>query len=149
DPLGYLGDGVFGSDALTVNPYLGRDSLEPFVDQAAANGRGLFVLVKTSNPGSRDLQDLTTTDDRPVYLHTAALVGELGRPYRDEDGYSPVGAVVGATHPQVLREVRRALPYSVLLVPGYGAQGARAEDVAGAFDADGAGGRQSSLGEAT
>lgn len=135
----YLGDGVFGSDALTVNPYLGRDSLEPFVEQAVAKERGLFVLVKTSNPGSRDLQDLTTSDNRAVYLHTAAMVDTLGRAYRDEDGYSPVGAVVGATHPQVLREVRQVLPHSVLLVPGYGAQGASAEDVAGAFDADGLG----------
>ena len=135
----YLGNGVFASDALTVNPYLGGDSLEPFVTQAVRADRGLFVLVKTSNPGSADLQDSRLDNGTPLYEHVAGLVTRLAEPHRGPSGYAPVGAVAGATHPEALRTLRALLPYSVLLVPGYGAQGAGAEDVAGAFDADGLG----------
>ena len=135
----YLGNGVFASDALTVNPYLGGDSLEPFVNQAVRADRGLFVLVKTSNPGSSDLQDLRLENGSSLFEHVAGLVTRLAKPYRGPSGYAPVGAVVGGTQPEALGGLRALLPYSVLLVPGYGAQGAGAEDVAGAFDRDGLG----------
>ena len=135
----YLANGVFASDALTVNPYLGGDSLEPFVAQAVKADRGLFALVKTSNPGSADLQDLKLEGGSPLFEHVAGLVTRLAEPHRGPTGYAPVGAVVGGTDPAALSRLRTLLPYSVLLVPGYGAQGAGAEDVAGAFDADGLG----------
>lgn len=135
----YLGNGVFASDALTVNPYLGGDSLEPFVAQAVRADRGLFVLVKTSNPSSTDLQDLRLDNGAPLFEHVAGLVTRLAEPHRGPSEYAPVGAVVGGTDPEALRTLRSLLPYSVLLVPGYGAQGAGAEDVAGAFDSEGLG----------
>lgn len=135
----YLGNGVFASDALTVNPYGGGDSLTPFVEQAVRAERGLFALVKTSNPGSADLQDVRLESGSLLYEHVAGLVTRLAGPHRGPSGYAPVGAVVGAAQPEALTRLRALLPYSVLLVPGYGAQGAGAEDVAGAFDADGLG----------
>lgn len=135
----YLANGVFASDALTVNPYLGTDGLEPFVTQANRAERGLFVLVKTSNPGSADVQDAALEGGERVFERIAALVTRLAEPHRGPSGYAPVGAVVGATYPAELKTLRAALPYSVLLVPGYGAQGGGAEDVAGAFDPDGLG----------
>ena len=135
----YLGNGVFASDALTVNPYLGKDGLEPFITQANRADRGVFVLVKTSNPGSVDLQDAVLGGGERVFERVAALVTRLAEPHRGASGYAPVGAVVGATYPADLKTLRAALPYSVLLVPGYGAQGGEAEDVAGAFDSDGLG----------
>jgi len=136
----YLADGVFASDALTVNPYLGRDSLEPFVRQAVRARRGLFVLVRTSNPGSADLQDARMEDGRRLYEHVADLVASLAEGGAgDGTGYSPVGAVVGATQPKALRALRARLPKSILLVPGYGAQGGRAEDVTAAFHPGGLG----------
>lgn len=135
----YLGRGVFASDALTVSPYLGVDSLEPFAEQAARAERGLFVLVKTSNPGSQDLQDAALGSSERLFERVAALVTRLAEPHRGASGYAPVGAVVGATHPAALGELRAQLPYSVLLVPGYGAQGGGADDVAAAFDERGLG----------
>jgi len=118
------------ADAVTVNPYLGRDSLEPFFER---EGLGVFVLVKTSNPSSVDLQDLPLADGRPVWQHVAGLVDGWGADRIGESGLSSVGAVVGATFPQEVAEARRLLPRSVLLLPGVGAQGARAEDLAEAF----------------
>ena len=135
----YLGNGVFASDALTVNPYLGEDGLEPFVTQSVSADRGMFVLVKTSNPGSVDLQDARLESGERVFERVAALVTRLAEPHRGASGYAPVGAVVGATYPAELGALRARLPYSVLLVPGYGAQGGSAEDVAAAFDQDGLG----------
>jgi orotidine-5'-phosphate decarboxylase len=118
------------ADAVTVNPYLGHDSLEPFF---ARDGLGVFVLVKTSNPSSVDLQDLPLADGRPVWQHVAELVERWGVDLVGASGLSSVGAVVGATFPQEVAEARRLLPRSVLLLPGVGAQGARAEDLAEAF----------------
>lgn len=135
----YLAEGVFSADALTVNPYLGEDGLEPFIRFAKENERGLFVLVKTSNPGSADFQELMTEGGRRLYARVAEKVRVWGESLTDASGYSPLGAVVGATYPDELAELRRALPHSVLLVPGYGAQGASAEDVASAFDDQGLG----------
>lgn len=135
----YLGEGVFAADALTVNPYLGLDSLKPLIAQAVRAGRGLFVLVKTSNPGSRDFQDLRLASGEALYERVADALTALAQAHRDAGGYSPIGAVVGATYPQELAALRRRLPHSWLLVPGYGAQGGSAADVAAAFDARGLG----------
>lgn len=136
----YLGTGEFGADALTVNPYLGLDTLEPFLDAALEGERGVLVLVKTSNPGSADLQDLHLADGRLLHEALADRLTEraLQMPVNAE-GYSPLGAVVGATHPDALARLRRRLPASILLVPGYGAQGGDAADVAHAFDPEGLG----------
>jgi orotidine-5'-phosphate decarboxylase len=124
------------ADAVTVNPYLGYDSLEPFF---AREGLGVFVLVKTSNPGSVDLQDLTLPDGRPLWQHVAELVDRWGADLVGASGLSSVGAVVGATFPQEVAEARHLMPRSVLLLPGVGAQGARAGDLAEAFSIGSAG----------
>ncbi|MFP6766972.1 MAG: orotidine-5'-phosphate decarboxylase [Planctomycetaceae bacterium] len=129
---------VWGADALTVNPYLGRDTLEPFVDVARKRGAGVYVLVRTSNPGAGTLQDLDA-DQRPVYRHVAELVEALAAETAGSSGRGSVGAVVGATYPEELAELRVAMPHAPLLVPGYGSQGAGAGDVAAAFTGEGLG----------
>ena len=126
------------ADALTVNPYLGRDTLEPFVKVATERGAGIYVLVKTSNPGSASFQD-RQSDGMPIYRHVAQVVEELAEQTAEEDGFGCVGAVVGATYPQELAELRAAMPYAPLLVPGYGSQGGAAADVAAAFTPSGLG----------
>jgi orotidine-5'-phosphate decarboxylase len=120
------------ADAVTVNPYLGLDSLEPFL---AHDGLGVLVLLKTSNPGSADLQDLPLEDGRPFWQHVAGLVDRLGEEHVGACGLSSVGAVVGATHPELLETARSLLPQAVLLLPGVGAQGGRLEDLSAAFGA--------------
>ncbi|MGD9644943.1 MAG: orotidine-5'-phosphate decarboxylase [Pirellulales bacterium] len=129
----------WGGDALTVNPYLGVDSLEPFVKVGRQRGAGLFVLVKTSNPGGGQFQDLEVSGAKPVYRHVAALVEQLALNSCREDNYGDVGAVVGATYARQLAELRAAMPHAWLLVPGYGSQGAGARDVAAGFDERGLG----------
>lgn len=133
----YLEDGDFAADALTVNPYLGLDTIEPFVASAEANGRGLFVLVRTSNPGSADLQEAELVGDTRLYQRLARQLAERAATLPLRAGYTSLGAVAGATYPAALAELRRSLPNSLLLVPGYGAQGGTAADVAAAFDEDG------------
>jgi orotidine-5'-phosphate decarboxylase len=113
-----------------VNPYLGHDSLEPFLER---DGLGVFVVVRTSNPGSTDLQDLPLATGRPLWQHVADLVDDWGQDLVGASGLSSVGAVIGATFPQEVAEARRLLPRSVLLLPGVGAQGGRPEDLAEAF----------------
>lgn len=129
---------IWPADAVTVNAYLGSDGVRPFINEAAREGRGLFVLVRTSNPSAREFQDLIS-DGRPLYRHVAERLAEWAAPHRGESGYSFVGAVVGATYPDELRVLREALPGVLFLVPGYGAQGGTARDVAHAFDAQGLG----------
>lgn len=129
---------VWDADALTVNPYLGRDAMEPFIQSARRAGRGLFVLVRTSNPGAGLFQDLVC-DGRPLYLHVAEAVGTWAGENVGRCGYGDVGAVVGATHPTELAVVRHALPNALFLVPGFGAQGGSAADTAPAFRGDGLG----------
>jgi orotidine-5'-phosphate decarboxylase len=129
-----------GADALTVNPFLGADSLQPFVAAAREGGAGLFVLTRTSNPGAADLQQMKAEDGRSVSRHVAALVAELGEPGVGDAGLWDVGAVVGATAPDVLAELRAAMPRAVFLLPGVGAQGGRVEDLAPAFAPGPAGG---------
>jgi orotidine-5'-phosphate decarboxylase len=137
---GYLGRGqcAWNSDALTVSPYLGDDSLAPFVEVANERGAGMFVLVKTSNPGGRMVQD-PVCDGRPLYSRVAEYVEHLALITAGECGYGLVGAVVGATYPDQLAELRAAMPHTWFLVPGYGSQGGTAADVAAAFDARGLG----------
>jgi orotidine-5'-phosphate decarboxylase len=120
------------ADAVTVNPYLGHDSLEPFF---ARDGLGVFVVVKTSNPGSADIQDLPLADGRPLWQRVAGLVDLWGAASIGASGLSTVGAVVGATHPEVLERIRSLLPRAVLLLPGVGVQGGRPEQLAAAFAA--------------
>ena len=126
------------TDAITVNPYLGSDGILPFVKSAAREGKGLFVLIRTSNPSAGEFQDLVA-DGKAIYQHVADHVAEWALPYRGEAGYSLVGAVVGATAPEQLAELRAALPGILFLVPGYGHQGGTAHDVASAFDENGLG----------
>jgi len=130
--------GPWAADALTVNPYLGNDSIEPFVKTAEARGAGIFVLVKTSNPGSKDFQDLVC-DGRTNYEHVAAGVEALAARTSAGGRFGAVGAVVGATWPKQLDDLRAAMPHTWLLVPGFGRQGGRASDVRGAFHPDGLG----------
>jgi orotidine-5'-phosphate decarboxylase len=120
-------------DALTVNPLLGRDSLDPFFAAARRYGGGIFCLVKTSNAGSADMQDLALSDGRPLWTQVAALVDQWGEDLVGESGLSSVGAVVGATFPREVGEARRLMPRSVLLLPGVGEQGGTPADVARAF----------------
>ena len=132
--------GDFEADALTVNPFLGRDALAPFIDAAVRHGKGLYVLVRTSNPGARDLQEHVLQSGERVFERVARLVEELGAPsVSAESGWSAVGAVVGATSPEACEVLRTMLPHTPFLVPGFGAQGATATDVAPAFRADGSG----------
>jgi orotidine-5'-phosphate decarboxylase len=126
-------DGRRPVDALTVNPYLGSDSMEPFLAACRRSGAGLFCLVKTSNAGSADIQDLALSDGRRVWQQVAELVNEWGAGLVGERGLSSVGAVVGATYPRAVAEARRLMPQAVLLLPGIGAQGATPADVARAF----------------
>lgn len=128
----------FQADALTVNPYLGRDAVEPFLKAARAHHRGLFVLVRTSNPGSGLFQNLLC-EGRPLYRHVGESVAAWNHENLGQSGYGDVGAVVGATHPAELVELRAAFPHVWFLVPGYGAQGGTADDVRAAMRPDGLG----------
>jgi orotidine-5'-phosphate decarboxylase len=127
------GAGAPLADAVTVSPYLGRDSLEPFLLACRREGAGIFCVVKTSNVGGAEVQDLVLSDGRPLWQQVARLVHEWGEELVGEHGLSSVGAVVGATHPRAVGEARRLLPRSILLLPGVGAQGATPADVARAF----------------
>lgn len=134
----WTGPDELAADAITVNPYFGYDGIRPFLERARARGRGLFMLVKTSNPSAGELQDLET-EHGPVYERVGALAERWGQPYRGTAGYSLLGAVVGATYPQTLRSLRESLPHTFFLVPGVGAQGGSAADAAAAFDGRGEG----------
>jgi len=127
------------ADAITLNPYLGSDSVEPFLAASRRTGAGLFCIVKTSNPGGGDVQDVELSDGRRLWQHVAGLVREWGEELVGERGLSTVGAVVGATYPREVAEIRKLLPQSVLLLPGIGAQGAGPADVARAFTSGPAG----------
>lgn len=129
---------VWDADALTVNPYLGRDAVEPFLQSARKTNRGLFVLVRTSNPGAGLFQDLDC-GGKPLHQHVAAAVAAWSNECLGECRLGDVGAVVGATNPAELLRLRELLPDVWFLVPGYGAQGGTAADVAGAFRTDGLG----------
>lgn len=135
DPQG----AIWGADALTVNPYLGSDTLEPFVRVAVEREAGLYVLVRTSNPGAGTFQDETGSDGKPLFHKVAAIVEQLADSTRHSSAYGAVGAVVGATYPRELAELRQVLAHAPLLIPGYGSQGGRGVDIASAFDGEGLG----------
>ena len=138
--LGEQNVSVAGCDFLTVNAYLGTDGVQPFLDDCKKYDRGLFILVKTSNPSSGELQDLKLTDGRTVYECMGDMVEGWGSDMVGAYGYSAVGAVVGATHPAKAKILRDRLPHTFFLIPGYGAQGGKAEMLKNCFDANGLGG---------
>ncbi|MDR2531701.1 MAG: orotidine-5'-phosphate decarboxylase [Oscillospiraceae bacterium] len=129
----------FPVDALTVNAYLGSDGITPFTDACKKYDKGIFVLVKTSNPSSGELQDKLISGV-PVYEIMGRLCEEWGRESEKRYGYSGVGAVIGATYPEQIKEMREKLPNTFFLIPGYGAQGGRSGDLKAAFDSRGLGG---------
>lgn len=130
---------IFDADSLTINPYLGWDGIKPFVEECAKYEKGIFVLVKTSNPSSGDLQDLQMEDGKAIYEIMGHLVDSWGANEVGESGYSFVGAVVGATYPEQAAKLRKIMPNNIFLVPGYGAQGGGAADVKPCFNEDGLG----------
>ncbi len=130
-PFGEL-DGL-GADMVTVNPLMGVDALEPFVEAARAAGAGVLVLVRTSNPGARDVEDLPLAGGGAVWERLAAIVERLGADGVGESGLSDVGAVVGATEPEHVRRARELMPHAPFLLPGVGAQGGRVEELAPAW----------------
>lgn len=136
----YLTNREFLADFLTVNPYLGSDGILPFVEDCSKNDKGIFVLVKTSNPSSDELQNLKAENGKTIYEIVGELVEKWGEELRGKYGYSQVAAVVGATHPVQLKELREKMPHTFFLIPGYGAQGGKAKDIALAFDKNGIGG---------
>jgi orotidine-5'-phosphate decarboxylase len=133
----FLGDRDFGCDAVTVNPYLGSDTLMPFLN-AIPRGRGVFALVKTSNPSAVEFQDLTTPEG-PLWECVARRVEGIASDFIGESGLSAIGAVVGATYPKDARRARELMPNAIILAPGYGAQGATASDAVAAARPDGLG----------
>jgi len=126
-------------DAVTVNGYLGSDGLTPFISEGDADGRGIFILVRTSNPSGAVIQDFADASGKKFYQHMAEQVAALGRDSVGSSGLSRVGAVVGATYPDEARQLREMMPEQLFLVPGYGAQGATAADCAASFRPDGTG----------
>ncbi len=130
---------AFDVDFLTVSPFLGRDSITPFVDVCISCNKGIFVLVKTSNAGSGEIQDIKREDGLTVSQTLAGFVEEKAKQFVGANGYSSIGAVVGATYPEEARLLRERMPTSYFLVPGYGVQGGGAHDVVPCFNADGLG----------
>ena len=130
---------AFGADALTVNGYLGTDGIKPLAEICDKKDKGIFVLVKTSNPSSGELQDMKLENGSTVYAQMGSMCENWGESLMGKYGYSGVGAVVGATYPDQLAEMRAKTPHTFFLVPGYGAQGGGAQDAKNAFDKRGLG----------
>ena len=128
----------FDEDFATVNPYLGSDGVKPFIDVCKQENKGLFILVKTSNPSSGEFQD-QKIDGKPLYELVGEKVAQWGEEHMGESGYSYVGAVVGATYPEQGEILRKVMPKSFILVPGYGAQGGKGKDLVHFFNEDGLG----------
>lgn len=133
-------ESIFDVDFVTVNPYMGTDCVKPFVEDCKKYDKGIFILVKTSNPSSGELQDLKLENGKEVYMQVADLVEKWGEDLVGEYEYSSVAAVVGATYPEQLEQIRSKAPHTYFLIPGYGAQGGKAEDIALGFDKNGLGG---------
>ena len=131
---------AFPSDFVTVNGYLGSDGIVPFVEQCEKNDKGIFVLVKTSNPSGAEIQNMVLENGVPMYEYMGGLVEKWGESTIGKYGYSAVGAVVGATHPTEAARLREILPHTFFLIPGYGAQGGNAEMLKSCFGANGLGG---------
>lgn len=135
----FLTNGPLSGDMVTVNPFLGSDGYNPFIEVAEMNNKGLFLLLKTSNPSSFEIQDLPLESGEILYMQMAKDINALAVATRGENNYSFIGAVVGATYPSDAKKVRKLLPHSIFLVPGLGAQGGKAEDLAVFFDEKGLG----------
>ena len=131
---------IYDVDFVTLNPYMGIDSIKPFIEDCKKYNKGVFILVKTSNPSSGDLQDEKLENGEEVYINVAKLVEKWGEELIGENGYSSVSAVVGATYPKQLEEIREVAKHSYFLIPGYGAQGGKAQDIVYGFDKNGLGG---------
>ena len=131
---------LYDIDFVTVNPYMGTDCVKPFIDDCKKYNKGLFILVKTSNPSSGELQDEKLENGEEVYTRVAKYVEKWGEELRGEYNYSSISAVVGATYPEQLKKLRQIAPHTYFLIPGYGAQGGKAEDIALGFDENGLGG---------
>lgn len=138
--IGDIEQSIFDVDFVTVNPYMGTDCVKPFIEDCKKYNKGLFILVKTSNPSSGELQDLKLESGDEVYTNVAKLVEKWGEELRGEYNYSSIAAVVGATYPKQLEDIRTTAPHTFFLIPGYGAQGGKSEDIALGFDKDGLGG---------
>ena len=138
--IGDTEQSIFNVDFVTINPYMGTDCVKPFIEDCKKYNKGLFILVKTSNPSSGELQDLKLETDEEVYTRVAKLVENWGEELRGEYNYSSIAAVVGATYPEQLKKIRKLVPNTYFLIPGYGAQGGTAKDIAYGFDENGLGG---------
>lgn len=138
--IGDLEQSIYDIDFVTVNPYMGTDCVKPFIDDCKKYDKGVFILVKTSNPSSGELQDLKLENGQEVYKRVINLVENWGSDLIGENGYSSIAAVVGATYPKQLQELRELAPHTFFLIPGYGAQGGRPEDIALGFDKNKLGG---------
>ena len=139
-PIGEIEYSIYDVDFVTLNPYMGIDAIKPFIEDCKKYGKGMFVLVKTSNKSSGDLQDLKLENGKTIYETVADLVNEWGKDSIGRYGYSAVSAVVGATYPKQMEDLRKIMPAGFFLIPGYGAQGGKAEDIALGFDKNGIGG---------
>ena len=130
-------ESIFDADFVTINGYMGTDCVKPFIEDCKKYGKGMFILVKTSNPSSGELQDLKLENGKEVYMQMAELVERWGEDLIGEYGYSSIAAVVGATYPEQLKTIRENSPHTFFLIPGYGAQGGQAKDIALGFDKNG------------
>ena len=139
-PIEEKEDAIYDVDFVTVNPYMGTDCVKPFIEDCKKYDKGIFILVKTSNPSSGEIQDLKLENGKEVYMQVANLVEEWGEELRGTYGYSSIAAVVGATYPGQLEQIRKLALHTYFLIPGYGAQGGKAEDIALGFDFNGLGG---------
>lgn len=138
--IGDREEAIYDVDFVTLSPYMGTDSIKPFIEDSIKYNKGAFVIVKTSNPSSGELQDLKLETGEEVYTKVINLVEEWGKDLVGEYGYSSISAVVGATYPKQLEDLRKEAPHTFFLIPGYGAQGGKAEDIALGFDENGIGG---------
>lgn len=138
--IGDKEESIYDVDFVTLNPYMGIDAIKPFIDDCKKYNKGVFILVKTSNPSSGDIQDLQLESGEKVYTKVVKLVEEWEKDLVGEYGYSSISAVVGATYPKQLEELRKEAPHTFFLIPGYGAQGGKAEDILLGFDKNGIGG---------
>lgn len=138
--IGEQEEAIYDVDFVTVNPYMGTDCIKPFIEDCKKYNKGIFVLVKTSNPSSGELQDLKLENQKEIYLQVAQLVEKWGEELRGKHQYSSIAAVVGATYPEQLKQIREGAPHTYFLIPGYGAQGGKANDIALGFDKNGLGG---------
>ena len=132
--IGEKEESIYDVDFVTLNPYLGVDGIKPFIEDCEKYDKGAFIIDKTSNPSSGELQDLKLETGEEIYTKVAKLVEEWGKDLRGKYGYSSISTVVGATYPKQLEDLRKAAPHTFFLIPGYGAQGGKAEDIALGFD---------------